>query len=226
MGVSIIKSICFLSIHGFFDYPPELGKPDTGGQVMYVIQLALALASNQINVDIYTRWFENTKPQIVNINSNVRIIRIPAGGWEFIPKESIYAILPEFTTNMIKYMNSNGLSYDIVHGHYVDAGIVSVDLAQYFQKPVFFTSHSLGAWKQQNLHGSTEELDLLFNFSHRIKKETSILHTINGYIATTVGEISKLQELYSYSGKNIIHIPPGIEISRFRPLGNGEKLDL
>ena len=33
-------SILMLSVHGYVGAEPELGKPDTGGQVVYVLELA------------------------------------------------------------------------------------------------------------------------------------------------------------------------------------------
>ena len=61
---SKIENICMVSTHGYFDPVPQLGRTDTGGQVVYVLQLAKALATHQIKVDIYTRWFDSTKRQI------------------------------------------------------------------------------------------------------------------------------------------------------------------
>ena len=86
--MKIIKNICMLSTHGYFDSIPQLGRTDTGGQVVYVLQLAKALSLLNIKVDIYTRWFEKSKKQIEQVPGypNVRIIRITAGNWEFVPK--------------------------------------------------------------------------------------------------------------------------------------------
>ena len=122
------RKICMLSIHGYFDPVPELGKIDTGGQVLYVLNIARSLAKDGINVDIYTRWFDPDKKQIETFpdTPNIRIIRIPAGGWEFIPKEKIYDVLPELAKNMIGFINDNSLNYDLFHGHYVDGGIVAL----------------------------------------------------------------------------------------------------
>ncbi|MGD9143691.1 MAG: glycosyltransferase family 1 protein, partial [Dehalococcoidia bacterium] len=44
MTAKNIRSICMLSTHGYFDPIPQLGQTDTGGQVVYVLQLANALA--------------------------------------------------------------------------------------------------------------------------------------------------------------------------------------
>ena len=39
-----INRVCFLNPQGYVAYPPPLGKVDTGGQTLYVLQLAHALA--------------------------------------------------------------------------------------------------------------------------------------------------------------------------------------
>ncbi len=59
-----IKNICMLSTHGYFDPIPQLGRTDTGGQVVYVLELAKALSSQGCKVDIYTRWFDKSKKQV------------------------------------------------------------------------------------------------------------------------------------------------------------------
>ena len=108
---SRIKSICMLSTHGYFDPVPELGKTDTGGQVLYILQLARSLLRFGIKVDIYTRWFDHSKKQIEPLpdNPDVRVIRILAGEWKFIPKEWIYGVLPELSENMIKFIQKRNL---------------------------------------------------------------------------------------------------------------------
>ena len=124
------KHIAMLSTHGYFDPVPTLGRTDTGGQVVYVLELAKALSRTGIKVDIYTRWFDRSQAQVDPVPGipDVRIIRIPAGPWEFIPKEFIYDLLPELAENMIEFIRSQNIDYDIFHGHYVDAGIVTLEL--------------------------------------------------------------------------------------------------
>ncbi len=135
-------SICMLSTHGYFDPKPQLGRTDTGGQVVYVLELAKSLANRGIKVDIYTRWCEPEKPQIDPVpgHPDVRVIRVPCGKCEFVPKERIYEFLPELARRMTEFIEANGLKYDLYHGHYVDAGIVTLDVAKAFDKPAFFTA--------------------------------------------------------------------------------------
>ena len=220
-----IKNICMLSTHGYFDPVPELGKTDTGGQVLYVLQLAQAITRFGINVDIYTRWFDAAKPQIEPIPdcSKARVIRIPAGKWEFIPKESIYRVLDELAENMIKFIKEQKLEYDLFHAHYVDAGIVTLKVAKALSKPSFFTAHSLGAWKKQRVSGDPKEMDKIFNFTHRIAQELRIFQSINGQTITSKEEEKKLKELYHFQPANLEFTPPGVDVNKFRALKKNEK---
>ncbi|MBS3807789.1 MAG: glycosyltransferase [Bacteroidales bacterium] len=220
-----IKRIAMLSTHGYFDPVPQLGQTDTGGQVVYVLELSKALASIGYQVDIYTRWFDKSRKQVdpVPNNPNVRVIRIPAGPWEFIPKEYIYDVLPELSDNMIEFIRNNELDYDLFHGHYVDAGIVTLDVAKAFNKPAFFTAHSLGAWKKDQMGGDPEEMEEKFNFKKRIDEEMRIFRSVNAHTLTSQVQKEKLNELYGYDAENIEIIPPGVNIHTYHVPTEEEK---
>jgi len=220
-----LKSIAMLSTHGYFDPVPQLGRTDTGGQVVYVLKLAEALSKLDIKVDIYTRWFDPALPQVEPAphNPGVRVIRIKAGPWEFIPKETIYNILPELSKNMAAFIHKNKLEYDLYHGHYVDAGIVTVAIAKEMGKPAFFTAHSLGAWKKEQMGGDSKKMEEKFNFKLRIKEEMRIFKSVNAQSVTSRLQQEKLGKLYGFKAANIRVIPPGTDIHRFRPLKPGEK---
>lgn len=214
-----------LSIHGYFDPIPQLGRTDTGGQILYVLQLAKGLIKFNIKVDIYTRWFDASKKQIESVPdySDVRVIRIPAGPWKFIPKEKIYDVLPELAANMIGFIRENKLNYNLFHGHYVDAGIVTLEMGKIFDKPTFFTSHSLGAWKRESIGKLTEEEEKKYNFRHRMKEELRIFKSVTGQTVTTTNEKEKLEQLYKFTSENITIIPPGVDVHTFRSPQWGEK---
>jgi glycosyltransferase involved in cell wall biosynthesis len=148
---------------------------------------------------------------------DVRVIRIPAGPWEFIPKEFIYDVLPELATNMVDFIKDNNLEYDLYHGHYVDAGVVALDVARAMGKPVYFTAHSLGAWKRDQMGGDPEEMEKKFNFRHRIAEEIRIFDTVNAQSLTSIVQQEKLKELCDYEADNIEIIPPGVDVHHFYP---------
>jgi mannosylfructose-phosphate synthase len=222
---STIQQIAMLSTHGYFDPVPHLGRTDTGGQVVYVLELAKALSTLQVHVDIFTRWFDHRKEQIdpVPDNPRVRIIRIPAGSWNFIPKEDIYDILPELTDNMIEFIKGKNLNYDLFHGHYVDGGVVTVDVARLLNKPSFFTPHSLGAWKRDRMKGDPREMEKKFKFKHRISEELRVFQAVNGLAATSMIQEEKLDQLYGFQSNNIANLPPGTNIHIYRPLRPDEE---
>ncbi|MBI5220143.1 MAG: glycosyltransferase [Bacteroidia bacterium] len=224
-----IKNIAMLSTHGYFDPVPQLGRTDTGGQVVYVLELAKALSRMGYKVDIFTRWFEKNKKQIDPVPGveDVNVIRIPAGNWEFIPKEFIYEVLPELSKNMAEFIKKNNSDYDLYHGHYVDAGIVTLDVANNFGKPAFFTAHSLGAWKRDQMGGDPVEMEKKFNFNHRISEEIRIFNNVRSHILTSQVQLEKLMELYTddqyVPGNNIEIISPGTDIHYYRPPAEEDK---
>ena len=221
-----IKSIALLSTHGYFDPVPQLGRTDTGGQVVYVLELAKALAKAGYKTDIYTRWFDQSQAQVDPVpgNPDVRVIRIPAGPWEFIPKEFIYDVLPELAENMVSFIKENNLDYDLYHGHYVDAGIVALDVAKAMDKPVYFTAHSIGGWKRDQMGGDPAEMEKKFNFKHRISEEVRVFDHVNAQSLTSIVQHEKLNELYNYNTENIVIIPPGVDVHHYFPEKVGEEV--
>jgi len=143
------KRILMISTHGYFEAQPSYGLPDTGGQVAYVIELSLALAKLGYQVDVLTRQF-NDFPQHEEVGENVRIIRIPCGGRDFIPKEYLADYLPDLVNGIIQYCVASSLKYDFIDSHYWDAGFAGMKLAESFGIPHIFTPHSIGFWKKKD----------------------------------------------------------------------------
>ncbi len=217
-----IKSICMLSTHGYVDPKPILGKTDTGGQVTYVLELSKALAKKGIKVDIYTRRFQNRKT-MERVCRNVRIIRIPCGGNKFIPKEKIFPCLNTFARNMERFIKKEGLEYDIFHSHYWDAGYVAMKLTERLNGFFVHTFHSLGAWKKEQMGGKPGEMEKLYRFKERIKRERMIFRKVRALVMTSSEMIKRSRKFYNYRGKNYIVIPAGVNTEIFRPLKKRER---
>ena len=81
---SALPRIAMVSTHGYVAAQPPLGAADTGGQVVYVLELSKKLALLGYQVDIWTRRFED-QPEIEPVSDRVRIIRMPCGGYGFLP---------------------------------------------------------------------------------------------------------------------------------------------
>ncbi|MHA1942937.1 MAG: glycosyltransferase [Candidatus Thorarchaeota archaeon] len=223
-----IKRISMLSTHGYFDAEPQLGRTDTGGQVVYVLELSKALTKQGIAVDIYTRWFNKSKEMIESVPSfpNLRIVRIPGGPWKFVPKEELYDFLQELAGNMIDFIQENKLEYDLFHGHYVDAGVVAVLVSRTIGKPVYFTAHSLGAWKRQLMNGFSKKMEEKYQFEKRIEEELKVFQAVNGQTATTKAQLQIMESHYDFQSENITIIPPGVDIEAFHPGKTSENSEL
>ena len=119
---SSLPRIAMVSTHGYVASAPPLGAADTGGQVVYVLELSRKLAQLGYEVDIWTRRFED-QPEIDPVNDQVRVIRVPCGGRNFIPKEYLYEKLPEWCENALRLIKKQGLKYEFINSHYWDAGV-------------------------------------------------------------------------------------------------------
>lgn len=220
--MATIKRIAMLSVHGYFDPVPILGATDTGGQVTYVLELSKSLAELGIKVDIYTRRFGD-RTEVEAVNEDVRVVRIAAGGNEFIRKEDLFPHLDEMTDNMAAFIDRNGLRYELLHSHYWDAGYVSMKLSERLDIPFVYTAHSLGAWKKEQMGGDPAEMEKTFNFSQRIHWENIIFRSAAAQTVTTQDGYDNYKRLYDFESPDLVIIPPGVDTKRFRPLKPGEK---
>ena len=220
--MSKIRTIAHFSVHGYFGPEPILGRTDTGGQVTYVLELAKYLAQiDDIKVDIFTRQFEG-RDQIAPVNDRVRVVRLPCGPDEFIRKEDIFPYWDEFVDNTMNFLQENGLRYEVLHGHYWDAGYVCMKLGERLDQPFFYTAHSLGAWKKEQMGGNPEEMEKLFKFEERTHWENILFRAAKAHTVTTEDGKETYKRLYEFETPDMEIIPPGVDIHRFRPLEPGE----
>ena len=212
------ERIMMISTHGYVSAEPEFGKPDTGGQVVYVLELSKCLARMGYAVDILTRRFE-IQPFTESIADRVRIVRIPCGGNEFIPKETLCESIPEWLKNAAWWMRSEKLTYRLINSHYWDAGLAGQTLANRFGVAHVHTPHSIGAWKRDNMDGDPIEQEKKYNFRKRIREEKVIYDECDLLIATTPTQRDILCDgVYDVPLEKIRVIPPGYDDQRFFPV--------
>jgi mannosylfructose-phosphate synthase len=211
-----------LSVHGYFDPEPILGATDTGGQVTYVLELSKHLAEMGMKVDIYTRRFGD-RTEVDAVNADVRVIRIPCGGNEFIRKEDLFPHLDEMTSNVLAYIEREDLDYQLLHSHYWDAGYVAMNLSDRLGIPFIHTAHSLGAWKREQMGGDPQEMEKIFKFEERVHWENKIFRSAVAQTVTTIDGEDTYKRLYDFESPDLVVIPPGVDTRRFRPLAKGER---
>src|SRR5262245_60577204 len=153
---SALPRIGMISTHGRVAAHPPLGAADTGGQVVYVLELSKKLAQLGYAVDIWTRRFED-QPEFDRVSDSVRIIRVPCGGRDFIPKEYLHESLDAWIANALRLIRQRDLHYEFINSHYWDAGIAGRALARELAVPHLHTPHSLGIWKMRQMENDFPE---------------------------------------------------------------------
>ncbi|MFW5996907.1 MAG: glycosyltransferase [Lentisphaeria bacterium] len=223
------ERIAMVSTHGYVAAEPPLGAPDTGGQVVYVLELSKKLAQLGFAVDIWTRQFED-QPQIEEVAENVRIVRMPCGGEEFIPKEFLYKKLPEWGEHVLRFIKAENLSYSFINSHYWDAGLAGQHLANVLKIPHIHTPHSIGVWKKRSMEEDMPEekdsFEVRFNFSRRIHHEKLLYRECDLVVATSPDQIDILREDYEIPRQRLRMIPPGYDDNRFYPVSKATRASI
>src|SRR5204862_6080973 len=114
---SSLPRIAMVSTHGYVASAPPLGAADTGGQVVYVLELSKKLAQLGYEVDIWTRRFED-QPEIDVVNERVRVIRVSCGGTNSLDKEYLVVHVGEWSENALRFIKRHKLKYQFFDSHY------------------------------------------------------------------------------------------------------------
>jgi mannosylfructose-phosphate synthase len=218
-----IRRICLLNPQGYVTHPAPLGKTDTGGQTLYVLQLAKALGAQGIKVDIFVRKFDelskNEKPW-----PNVEIIRVPCGPKTFVRKEGLYDLMSEFTENIMLLLEEKRYKYDVIHSHYWDGGYAGVLLAKMLDVPHIHTPHSLGKAKKMEMDVKAlpvKKLAPVYHFHKRIAIEQKIMNKAKAIVV--ICETSRIEIFQHYTVDfDKVHVRyPGIDTEYFNTKKNG-----
>ena len=218
---SVLPRIAMVSTHGYVAAQPPLGAADTGGQVVYVLELSKKLAQLGYEVDIWTRRFED-QPEIEPVAEQVRIIRARCGGQHFIPKEYLYEKLPDWGENALRFMKKHELKYEFINSHYWDAGVAGQHLSEVLGAPHVHTPHSLGIWKKREMEndfpGDAAKFEEQYNFTKRIHHERLLYASAQTVLATTPQQMGLLLRDYEVPKQKCRMVPPGYDDNRFFPV--------
>jgi sucrose-phosphate synthase len=228
--------LALFSIHGLIrGHDLELGRDaDTGGQIKYVVELAVALAEHPAvaRVDLFTRLIEDPAvgPDYAvpeePLGPGARIVRLPSGLPEYVPKETLWDSLDSFADAAHAYLREQPRLPDLIHSHYADAGYVGLRLAHRLGVPLVHTGHSLGRVKRRRLLASglkRAEIESRYAMSRRIEAEEETLAAARLVIASTHNEVEDQYARYDYyQPERMAVIPPGTDLKRFHPPDGSE----
>lgn len=184
-----------------------LGGVDSGGQNVYVGQLAKHLAKRGYQVDIFTRRDRALLPEIADWSEGVRLIHVPAGDPVEIRKEDLLPHMQEFTAYMLRFCQHT--HYDLVHANFWMSGLVAAELKRVLQIPFVITFHALGKVRRFHQGGNDEFPDERFDIEERLVREADRI------VAECPQDETDLVQLYNADPHKITIIPCGFDPSEF-----------
>lgn len=217
--------LCLISYHTC-PLASEEGK-ETGGMNVYVLELAKQLAALGHQVDIFTRCQEPSNPPIVEIADRLRLMHIPAGPSQQVPKKELVQFIPEFVTHVHQFCQAEQLQYDVLHCHYYMSGIAGLQLQPRLAAlsdrplPIVATFHTLALMKNLVARGELELED-----SGRIEAELELVRHSAAIIAPSESDASYLEYLYQADPSRVCVIPPGVDTTVFQPIAKSKARQL
>jgi hypothetical protein len=191
-----------------------LGGEDSGGQNVYVAELARRLGAMGHEVDVFTRRDDVTLPEVVLFSEGVEVINLTAGPAETVPKDEIFPFMGEFRDAFYRFAEDK--VYDLVHANFWMSGWVACEAKRDLRLPFAQTFHALGEVKKR------EQGEADTSPPERRATEMRILEEVNRVLATCPAEVEELTELYGADPDRLSLVPCGVDAQTFRPVDRGE----
>lgn len=189
-----------------------LGGTDSGGQNVYVGQLARHLAGIGYEVDVFTRRDSEALPERVEWMNGVRIIHVPAGPPTRLRKEELLPYMGEFTAWMTRAFRRERKSYDLVHANFWMSALAAADLKRALDIPFVVTFHALGRVRRFYQREADQFPDERFAIEDRVVAEADHV------IAECPQDEEDLIRLYNADPARITIVPCGFDPMEFWPV--------
>jgi len=189
-----------------------LGGVDSGGQNVYVGQVAKNLAAMGYAVDVFTRRDSDHLPEVAEWVDGVRIIHVPAGPAAAVPKEELLPYMSEFTAFMLRFCKGPRRGYDLIHANFWMSGLVAADIKKLTGTPFVITFHALG--RVRRLY--QREADRFPEA--RIEIEERIVAEADHIVAECPQDEEDLIHLYNADPARITIVPCGFDQTEMSPL--------
>lgn len=184
-----------------------LGGVDSGGQNVYVGQLAKHLAATGYEVDIFTRCDHPFLPEVAEWVEGVRIIHVPAGPATRIRKEDLLPYMAEFTAYVLQVCERQ--PYDLIHANFWMSGLVAAEVKRRLEIPFVITFHALGRVRRFH-QGQADEFP-----DERFAIEDQLVQSADRIIAECPQDEADLIQLYNADPAKITIIPCGFDPTEF-----------
>jgi len=227
--IPMIFSLCIISPHGFFGQANVLGRPDTGGQVVYILDQVRAL-EKEMRRRISEQGLD-IEPEILVVSRlipeaqgttcdqrlepitgtrNARILRVPFRGPagevvpQWISRFEVWPYLEDFAAEAQKEIVAElGTRPDLIIGNYSDGSLVATLLSQSLHVTQCNIAHALEKTKYLYSDLYWQDNDPEYHFGAQFTADLVSMNAADFIITSTYQEIAgqrdSLGQYESYS---------------------------
>jgi len=214
--IPMIFKVAIISPHGFFGQAGVFGMPDTGGQVVYILDQVRALET-EMRQRLYEQGID-IEPKIIVLSrlipeagktscnerlehivgtQNASILRVPFRNEKgetipyWISRFSIWPYLERFTVDAEKELLAElGGRPDLIIGNYSDGNLVSSLMAQRLKVTQCTIAHALEKTKYLYSDLYWKENESRYHFSAQFTADLIAMNTADFIITSTYQEIA------------------------------------
>ncbi|KAM0898712.1 hypothetical protein ACQ4PT_021773 [Festuca glaucescens] len=214
--VPSVFNIVIFSIHGYFGQEKVLGLPDTGGQVVYILDQVRALEEELLQrikqqglnitpkILVLTRLIPEAKGTKCNVElepvehtKHSSILRVPFKTddgkdlRQWVSRFDIYPYLERYAQDSsVKILDILEGKPDLVIGNYTDGNLVASLLSSKLGVTQGTIAHALEKTKYEDSDVKWREMDQKYHFSCQFTADMIAMNTSDFIIASTYQEIA------------------------------------
>ena len=187
------------------------GGVDSGGQNVYVGQLARHLAARGYRVDVFTRRDDPDLPTVVEWTEGVRVLHVRAGPAAHVAKEELLPHMADFAVGVVRASKRRAGGHDLLHANFWMSGLVAAEVKRALGVPFVVTFHALGRVRRLHQGAADRFPDERFAIEDRIVAEA------DGIIAECPQDEEDLIRLYDADPAKIGVVPCGFDPAELQP---------
>jgi D-inositol-3-phosphate glycosyltransferase len=200
MRATASPAIAVISVHA--SPIAELGRGENGGMNVAIRRLCEGLSLLGVPTDVFVRRDSPEGPDEELLAPLSRVVRLPVGRAEPMPKAEMRALCDEFADAVIAHALSERREYRVIHAHYWLGGLVARRLRAAWRVNWVQSFHTLARTKAR----AGLPLDVV-----RAAAEAELVVKADRLVAASVSEAKDLIRLYRAPRDRICVAQPGVD---------------
>jgi len=199
-------AVAMVSVHASPLGP--LGEGENGGMNLAIRRVCEQLAHQGITTDVFTRLDRPDLPLEQLIATGSRLMRLPVGPPEPVPKHDLVPLLPQLANRLNEHARSERRRYRLIHAHYWLSGLVAERLAPDWRVPWVQSFHTLAGTKADAGLPADPE---------RARAETVLARGADRIIASSRAEKTDIARWTAIHPDRICVVPLGVDLADYAP---------